>query len=204
MGQIAVYGGSFDPVHRGHEAVARAVLDSGRVDRVIWVPAGASPFKHVEGQGHASAADRLAMLECVVAGESRVSVSRVELDRAGPSYSVETLEALSAEHPGDALVWVVGADSVEGLGRWHRAGELLGRFGVLVVPRPGWERGRCETLLDEHGRHLGVQVRWAWVEMDEVRVSSREIRGRLRRGESIADLVSEGVGAYICEHGLYR
>jgi len=134
MRLLACYGGSFDPVHCGHLAVARAVRD-GLDAEVALMPAADPPHK---GATHVGAGLRARMLELAIAGESGMRVDRRELDRAGPSYTVDTLRLVRAEQgPHRPIAWVVGGDSLLQLDRWHRWQEIFAHGHVLAVARPG-------------------------------------------------------------------
>lgn len=183
--KLGVFGGTFDPVHHGHLAIALAAIESLGLDRVLFVPARRSPLKTAEPI--ASEADRLAMLERAIVGEPRFGVSRIELDRPGPSYTVDTLEAMAGD---GALFLILGADAARDLGRWKDP-ERIRRCATLVIARrPGTETsdGAAGILLD----------------MPLMDVSARELRSRAARGRSLRYLVPDAVWRYIDERGMYR
>jgi nicotinate-nucleotide adenylyltransferase len=183
MSAVGVFGGSFDPVHNGHLAIAQAALETVPLDRVVFVPARRSPLK--DAAPAASEADRLAMLELATRGEPRFTVSRIELERPAPSYTVDTLEALAGE---GRLHLILGADAARDLGRW-RDPERIRRLATIVVARrPGTDHG------DQAGIVLDTPL------MD---VSARELRERAARGLSLRYLVPDAVWAYIKERRLY-
>jgi len=130
--KIGVFGGTFDPVHVGHLAIAQAALDSAQLDRVVFVPARRSPLKDREAV--ASADDRYSMLVSATKPEPRFAVSRVELDRDGPSFTVDTLEALRKE--GD-LYLILGSDALSDLARWKSPYRIRQLATILVARRPG-------------------------------------------------------------------
>ncbi len=130
--RIGVFGGTFDPLHVGHLAIARAALESVPLDRIVFVLARRSPLK--DRDPVASPADRLTMLERAIAGEAAFSVSRIELERDGPSYTVDTLESLAAE--GD-LFLILGSDAASDLPRWRRPERIAQLATLLVAARPG-------------------------------------------------------------------
>ncbi len=184
-----VFGGSFDPVHVGHLAVARAARDRLGLDVVHLIPAHRQPFK---AEGHvASASHRLAMLRLAVADLTGLLADSRELDRGGVSYTVDSLRELHAEYPGDELCLLVGADAACDLPRWREGNEIpqLARIGILT--RPGVTP---PVLL------WPAEV----VEVPAVDVSATEVRARVRRGASVAGLVPDAVAAYIATHALYR
>lgn len=184
MTRVGVFGGTFDPVHVGHLAIANAALDELALDRVIFVPAKRSPLK--DRAPTATEADRLAMLRAALAGEPRFAVSTAELERTGPSYTVDTLDALRRE--GD-LYLIVGSDAYADFPRWRDPERIRALATVVVAARPGAPNApRDVKVLDSPL-------------MD---ISSRELRARAARGRSLRYLVPEGALRYIEEHRLYR
>ncbi|MBI2982975.1 MAG: nicotinate (nicotinamide) nucleotide adenylyltransferase, partial [Chloroflexi bacterium] len=173
MKAVGVFGGSFDPVHNGHLAIALAALESIPLDRVLFVPARRSPLKDEAPAG--SEADRLAMLELATRDEPRFAVSRIELERPAPSYTVQTLEALAGQ---GRLFLILGADAAADLPRW-RDPERVRRLATLVVARRprSQHEDRAAILLDTPL-------------MD---VSARELRARAARGRSRRYLVPNAV-----------
>jgi nicotinate-nucleotide adenylyltransferase len=186
--RIGVFGGSFDPVHLGHLIVAAEAHRALGLDRVTLIPAGRHPFKGAERT--APADDRLAMLRLAVADDARFVVDDRELRRAGPSYTVDTLRALRAERPGDALSLLIGADAAHDLAAWREASAIPALAQVVVLTRPGVAAPRHAMV----GRVLEVPA---------VDVSASLVRDRCRRGESVRYLVPEAVARYIAERRLY-
>jgi nicotinate-nucleotide adenylyltransferase len=184
--RIGVFGGTFDPVHVGHLAIANAALESVPLDRVLFVPAKRAPLK--EHGPVADAADRLRMLELAVTGEPRFGVSRVELDRDGPSYTVETLERLSGS---DDLFLILGSDAMANLPRWKDADRIAQLATLTVAERPGAPERLGDSPI----------VRFDAPRLD---ISSRELRARAARGLSLRYLVPEPVWKHIEARGLYR
>ena len=182
-----VFGGSFDPVHLGHLIVVAAAADRLLLESVHFVPAREQPFK---AGGHAaSPEDRVAMLELALADERFVLDTR-ELDREGPSYTVDTLRALRAEFPADELCLMIGADAARDLPEWREAGAIPALARIVVLTRPGAEMPGLEKV----GELL---------EVPRVDVSATEVRARVGRGEPIDDLVPLAVAEYIESHRLY-
>jgi len=200
--RLAVYGGSFDPVHAGHLHVAAAVLDSGQFDRLVLIPAARPP--HKPDQTLASGAHRLAMLCAAVGTDARISVSDIELKRAGPSYTVRTLRELPEVLglPWDVpLGLVVGADNVPDLPRWWRSSELLQRARLCVVRRPGEEEALAQALASAAPEwRVRIERGLLSVPLHPGRAST--IRSALTRGEGSPHLPA-AVAAYIEDHGLY-
>ncbi len=186
MARIGVFGGTFDPVHVGHLAIALAALESVPLERVLFVPARRSPLK--ERDPIASASDRVTMLEAAIAHEPRFAVSRAELDRDGLSYTVDTLEALRGE---GELFLIVGSDALTDLARWRYPERIRSLATLLVAPRPG---------APEPSPALGART----FDAPRLDISSRELRARVARGRSLRYLVPDAVCDHIERRGLYR
>jgi nicotinate-nucleotide adenylyltransferase len=184
--RIGVFGGTFDPVHVGHLAIAQAALDSAKLDRVVFVPARRSPLK--DRGPFASEEDRLAMLEAAVKDEPRFAVSRVELDRPGPSYTVDTLEALKGE---GTLFLILGSDALADLAKWRSPERIRALASLLVARRPGAPEPDARS-----GAHA--------FDAPCLDISSRELRARASRGLSLRYLVPDDVWRHIERRALYR
>ena len=187
---VGVFGGSFDPVHFGHLIVVRAVAEAANLAEVRFVPAREQPLK--AGTHGAPAADRAAMLDRAVAGEACFRVERLELDRPGPSYTVDTLRELRAREPGHRFALLLGADAARDLPQWKEAAALPGLATLVVFARPG------------AAVPAGLPDRTVVVEAPQVDISATAIRARVRAGRSIRYLVPEAVADYIATHRLYR
>jgi nicotinate-nucleotide adenylyltransferase len=179
--RIGIFGGSFDPIHHGHLIAAASLAEALGLDEVRLVVARAQPLKRA-GHG-AAAADRAEMVGLAVGDDPRLRTDRSELDRAGPSYTVDTLRALRAGLPGTELVLLLGADAAAELPRWHEADAIPALARVEVFARGGG------------GGPLAVP---------RVDISSTEIRERVRRGRSIRYWVPDAVAEYIAAHRLYE
>jgi nicotinate-nucleotide adenylyltransferase len=191
-------GGSFDPVHVAHVALAESALGALGLDQVRWIPVG-QPWQ--KARRLAAAEHRLAMVEQAVAHEPRFVVDRIEVDRPGPSYTLDTVKALQAAHPGVAQ-WclIIGLDQYLNLPSWHGWTELLARVTLAVATRGGVPPQAPAEL-------LGHPHRMVTLPMAPHAVSSTEIRARLNRGETpeslVPTLLSAGVARYIANHQLY-
>ena len=187
---IAVFGGSFDPVHNGHVMIARSALAELELDQLIVMPAAQSPFK--PDQALAPAAARMEMLRAAFSGEPEIEISSWELDRGGVSYSIETLRALAAEHPEAQLFYLIGADHVATLPQWREADALAAAATFVVVPRPG----APEEVFPQpfSGRYLQGKP---------MAISASEIRKRLRAGRSVANFVPPPVAQLLNSIQIY-
>ncbi|HKW78458.1 MAG TPA: nicotinate-nucleotide adenylyltransferase [Candidatus Limnocylindria bacterium] len=186
MTKVGVFGGTFDPVHVGHLAIAEAAIGSAGLDRVVFVPARLSPLKDREPV--AGAQDRLAMLQAATRGEPRFAVSRIELDREGPSYTVDTLEALRGE---GELFLILGSDALADLPRWRSPERIRQLATIIVARRPG---------APEPGKESGART----FDAPCLDISSRELRARAKRGLSLRYLVPDEVWRHIEGQHLYR
>ncbi len=196
--RLGVLGGTFDPVHLGHLILAEAAREQLALARVLFVPAG-QPWRKA-GRSIASAEDRLAMLRLSVEGNPAFEVSTLELERAGPTYTVDTLEMLREMHGGAELYFVMGVDALLDLPNWHEPQRILELATPAVARRPG----QPDQAAPAEERMAGLSRRLVWLEMPLIEISASGVRERVRRGLSIRYLVPEGVAVYIRERGLYR
>ena len=186
MTKVGVFGGTFDPVHVGHLAIAAAALECVPLDRVIFVPARRSPLK--DRGPFAAEQDRLAMLRLATSDEPRFVVSTIELDREGTSYTVDTLERLQGE---GELYLVIGADALSEFDRWRSPDRIRELAVVLVASRPGAPQAiGNERLIVFDAPCLDI--------------SSRELRARAARGRSLRYLVPDAARRHLEQSGLYR
>ena len=188
---LALYGGSFDPVHCAHLELGRAVLRQLDVDKVLFIPAARSPLKSESAV--ASDSDRIEMLRIATSEEPRFEVHLCEIKRGGQSYTVDTLEAIAREYPNVQLHWIIGADQMELLPRWHRIGDIVSQVQFIVFARPGYSMAAPAI----------PGLRFLTVELPPMAQSSSEIRERMARGEATADWLPGGVEAFISSRGLY-
>ena len=195
--RIGVLGGTFDPVHNGHLHIARELRKALGLERVTWVPAGRPP--HKAGQIVSSDRDRLMMLERALAGSPLDEISTIDLDRAGPSYTADTLELLREHVSWATLVFLMGEDSLRDLPTWHDPERILGAAELAVAGRPGIDANL--DVLRQAIPALDGRVHLAFI--DEVPVSSSDIRRRVRENRPITGLVPAAVESYIRQRGLY-
>jgi len=194
--RLGILGGTFDPPTLGHVFAATRCMDRLALDRVVFVVAN-DPWQKSPQRPVSPAEDRLAMVEAAVQGRRGIEVSRIELDRGGPSYTVETVEALASAATGAGRVppeqfLIVGADVVETLPTWHRVEDLARLVTLVVIARPG-----VETVGAVPGWRFEV-VAGAGID-----VSSSMVRAQVAAGRPIDDLVPEEVGRCIRARGLY-
>ncbi|HOA74831.1 MAG TPA: nicotinate-nucleotide adenylyltransferase [Phycisphaerae bacterium] len=200
---IALFGGTFDPIHHGHLIVARAVVEQLGYARVVLIPAPNPP--HKVGRELTDATHRLEMARRAVEGEPRFDVSDIELRRPGLSYTILTVEAFRREvGPDVPLAWIIGGDSLPELHSWYRIGELVDACRIVTAVRAGYETPDLSalrrTLAPEQVDRLCRDI----LPTPVIEISATDIRRRVHDGESIRYLVPESVRAYIHDHNLYK
>ncbi|MBP6964964.1 MAG: nicotinate-nucleotide adenylyltransferase [Armatimonadetes bacterium] len=196
-GRIGVMGGTFDPPHMAHIAAAEEARLRFGLDRVIFMPAGQPP--HKAGRAVSDAEHRYQMTRLGIAGYTQFEVSRMEIDRPGPSYTVDTLRALREElGPEAEIYFIAGADEILDIENWHEAEALpeLARF--VALPRQGFDLGELESKLPAK-----FLASIDMPPMREMHVSATDVRQRVAEGRPIGHLVPAGVEEYIRRNGLY-
>jgi nicotinate-nucleotide adenylyltransferase len=214
--RIGLYGGTFNPVHRGHLKAAEDVRAAFRLDTVLFIPSYIPP--HKESAGIASAVDRFRMVELACLGHESFVPSPVEVEARETSYSVLTLTKIKAENPGAWVFFIVGADAFLEIGTWREYERVLAECLFIVTGRPGFDLkssaavlgGRLEervhrvpeggTANESSFSRFGIFL----LPIKALDISSTEIRNRVQRGESLEGLVPEAVAAYIRDHQLYK
>lgn len=196
--RVGLFGGSFDPVHNGHIDAARTAMSFAALDGICFIPAAASPFK--VGRMQASNSQRLDMLRLATSGEARFSISDVEIEKSGVSYTIETLVHFLTRSPEVKFFFILGADSLATLYKWKEAERLVRSCEIITLARPGWDVGQIEGFDAEVRDRLARGV----VRDFSCEVSSTEIRRRVAAGESIVEMVHPDVCTYIQRQGLYR
>jgi len=189
-------GGSFNPIHHGHLICARAVMEHAGYERVMLIPSAQPPHKPTHAN-LAPAQDRLRMCQLAVQSSAKFVVDEIELKRTGPSYTIDTARELKASRGWSDVHWLIGADMLNYLPKWHRAEELLREVQFVVMARPGFEFDwqnlpRAFQRLREHV-----------VEAPRIDISSTQIRQRVRTGMSIDFLTTDSVIRYILQRRLY-
>jgi nicotinate-nucleotide adenylyltransferase len=190
--RLGLFGGTFDPPHLGHLALAEWARDRLRLDRVIFMPAGQPPHKRrrdLLGIEH-----RLAMARLAVRGAAGFEVSTLEAGREGPSFTLDTLRELRLRNPGDRWFLLMGEDSLADLPHWHEPAEVVRLATPVVAARPGRSVPRVSRIF---GRPL------RWLDNPGIEVSSSVVRARARAGRTVRYLVPDAVARYIARHRLY-
>lgn len=198
MARVGILGGTFNPPHVAHLVCAQDARDQLGLDHVVLMPVHTPP--HKEAIGDPGGEVRLAMCRAAAAGDPGLVVSRLELDRAGPSWTVDTLRAIHAHAPGDELTFIVGGDQAQGLPTWREPAAILELAALAVAEREGIARE------DIRGRLAGLVPpgRLTFFDMPRIDVSSSDVRRRVAAGRPIRHLVPDGVAALIAERDLYR
>jgi nicotinate-nucleotide adenylyltransferase len=200
--RIALFGGTFDPPHRGHTAIARAAANAFALDRVLFAPTGLQPLKP---EGATSPYEvRLALAAAGCQEDTRFAVSEIDAPHfdGSPNYTVDTLAALTVLFPSDTIFNLVGADSFLSLRHWRSPERLLQLAEWIVVSRPGY--GLTEEYLVPLGLSQSQRSRVHLLSGVDEDISATDLRERLHRGEDCGDLLPAAVAAYIRLHQLYR
>ncbi len=198
--RLLAFGGSFDPVHRGHEAMADAAARATRPDRFLWIPSGHAP--HKPAQAPAPAEARAAFLRLVLADRPGEELCRLELERPAPSYTVDTLQILQEQHPGAEILFLLGSDSLSHLSGWRDPERLFRLAEFLFAPRRGWPEAALVRFRAALPDELRPAFRARFLAMAEVELSSTALRAALARGEQPAGL-HPAVFAEIRRRGCY-
>jgi nicotinate-nucleotide adenylyltransferase len=194
--RIGVMGGTFDPIHHGHLVAAEEARWQFDLDKVVFVPAGQPWQKPV---GVTPAEDRYQMTVIATASNPAFTVSRLEIDHPGPTYTVDTLRWLRAEQAdGTCLYFIIGADAILQLLTWKEPEQALAQAEFIAASRPGYDLDRLVSQVP------GAAGRVHRMEIPDLAISASDLRARVARGAPIQYLVPDGVARYIHEHGLYR
>ena len=201
-GSLGIFGGTFDPIHFAHLAVAQEAAEALGLERVLFVPAGQPP--HKPDRVITLGTHRLAMVALAIVGNDRFAIDRIELERDGPSYTVDTLEALHASRPAawvmPELTLILSAEAFLGLATWREPRRVLELARLAVAPRDGYP-GAGPGFMAEHFPDLADRVRF--LDGPRMRLSASELRARAAAGRSLRYLVPDAVAAYIDDHALY-
>lgn len=196
---IGIFGGTFDPIHQAHLAVAESARDAFGLQRVVFIPAAEPP--HKTDWRITPAEQRLAMVDLAIAANPAFESSRIEVDRGGTSYTIDTLASLHEVLPGAPLALILSAESFAGLPTWRSPDRVLELAHLIVAPRDGYADADPELMATQLP---GARGRVTFLDGPRMRLSASEIRGRAARGRSLRYLVPDAVAAYIGDHALYR
>jgi nicotinate-nucleotide adenylyltransferase len=189
--RVGIMGGTFDPIHHGHLVAASEVAALYELDEMIFVPTG-QPWQK-DGREVSAPEHRYLMTVIATASNPRFTVSRVDIDRGGPTYTIDTITDIAAEYPGAELFFITGADALGQILSWKDADKAMQMARFIGVTRPGYD------LRDDHLPVDSVTLQ----EVPALAISSTDCRTRVRRGEPVWYLVPDGVVQYISKHGLY-
>jgi nicotinate-nucleotide adenylyltransferase len=196
--RIGVLGGAFNPPHIGHMVLAQEALVQLELDSVILMPMGRAPHREIADDPGPEV--RFELAEAAASGDDRFSASRLEIDREGPSYTVETLAAMKEERPDDELVWILGGDQAAALSSWREPERVLELATIAATDRGTWRRAGIFA----EAAHLRHNERLVFFEMPPIGLSSTFVRTRVARGGPIRYLVPDPVAELIESRGLYR
>jgi nicotinate-nucleotide adenylyltransferase len=197
--KVAILGGTFDPIHIGHLILAEEACDQLGLSEVFVVPAGNPP--HKQDRHLAPVEDRLRMIDLAIAGNPAFHASRVDADRPGPHYTIDSVRIFQEQLPPHCeLYFLMGYDSLAELPGWHRPVELVAACHLVALTRYNvplnWDRLKAALP--------GIRERVTLLDMPEIEIASHQIQERVRQGRSIRYLVPDPVREYVMEHGLYR
>lgn len=199
--RLGLFGGTFDPPHYGHLRLAQAARHQLHLDKVLWIVTADPP--HKQRTPISPIADRLAMVLAMLADAPSNELSRVDIDRPGPHYSVDTVALLAQQFPAAELIFLMGGDSLRDLPTWHRPLDLLTYCSLGVLRRPDDSIDAALLVQLEHTLP-GLSAKVAFVEAPPLDIASHELRQRVRADASLAGLVPEAVASVIRERHLYR
>ena len=199
MDKIGVFGGSFDPVHYGHLILAEQLREEAGLDKIVFIPTYISPFK--QAVKATDGRSRVEMLRRAFLGNPNFSVSDIEIQRQGTSYTIDTLEYLQQQYEGRRIYFIMGTDAFLGIENWYRHEDLLNNFSFLVGMRKGHDNEQLLQTAEELRSRYTLDVRI--FDIPELELSSSELRFRCQAGRSIKYLTPDPVIEYIQEQGLY-
>lgn len=183
--RIGILGGTFDPIHNGHILVAESVLELLDLDKILFVPT----FQPWQKTNYTQVQHRIAMIQLAIADDPRFELNLVDVERGGPTYSIDTVSDIQKQHPDAQLFFILGSDAANSLPTWKNIQELTRKVQFIVIDRPGSKFSGFEQLQQ--------------VSIDALDVSATDIRKLIGEGKSVFDLVPPAVAAYIQENGLY-
>lgn len=202
--KIGIMGGTFNPIHHGHLVTAQEALSQFKLDRVIFIPTGNPPHK-IENK-IAGAEDRYIMTVIATSSNGNFFVSRMEINRKGKSYTIDTVRRLKKQYGTDTqLYFITGADAILEILTWKKTDEIVSLCKFIAATRPGYNLKRLEDLKEKLFRNkMDASSRIFVMEIPALSISSTDIRNRIRNNRPIDYLLPEGVSNYILKHGLYK
>ena len=195
MKKLGIMGGTFNPIHNGHMAVAKAAMDEYNLDRIMFLPNFQPPHK----ESATSAQLRLEMVQTAVEGEERYFVSDYEISRGGISYSVDTLREFKKIYPDRELYFIIGGDSLRDFGKWYKPEETVKYCILLVYPRNDIN---LDTCIDDLRTRFGARIEK--LTAPELDISSSDIRDMIKAGKSPEGLVPQSILSLIENNNLYK
>ena len=198
MQRLGIMGGTFDPIHYGHLLMAEEARQAFVLDHIVFVPNGRPA--HKKAYAVSSPEDRYAMTLLATASNPHFQCSRMEIERPGPSYTIDTLRAFRAAYPDlDALYFITGADAVLEILSWHEYGRLIEECRFIAVTRPGFDLKQMRDVVSAE-----FLDRISFLPIPALEISSTDIRRRVREGRSVKYLTPEVVEDYVRQNGLYQ
>ncbi len=199
MNRLGIMGGTFDPIHYGHLVGAEMARSKFNLSKVLFIPSGTPP--HKDRSDISAAGLRYEMIERAIQDNPAFDISAIELERKGPSYTVDTLRVLREDWPDHELYFITGSDVLCEIFSWHEVEEILKMTEFIGAARPGFDAS--DFLLKVHQEHPEAQGRIHYLEVPALAISSTDIRARVKLGEPIRYLLPEPVRLFIQDHGLY-
>lgn len=199
MGNIAILGGTFNPIHNGHLQMAQYVYKTGMYDEILFMPTNIPPHKTLENLPEAH--HRLKMCELAIDGIKEFKTSDYELNRDGLTYTFDTMTNLKKDDPDNKYSLIIGFDSLMQITKWYRYKELLKICPLVVINRPGYSTSQVKQQIQDLTVQFGANINY--IEMPESPISSTMIRNRIQMGQDISEYVPEKVDQYIRAHKLY-
>ena len=201
--KIALFGGTFDPIHLGHTRVADEATKHIGADKIVFIPAKCSPLKGFTPS--ASDDDRFAMIALAIAGNKNFELSGYELKKMQPSYTLETIRQFQADYGSETeIYWLVGADSIDDLPHWYRIIELIDECNLSVMYRAGYKPPDFSKFKALWGFERIEKLQLSVIQTPLIDISSTEIRDRLAAGSDVTNMLHPTVAEYIRIHGLYQ
>jgi nicotinate-nucleotide adenylyltransferase len=201
--KIALFGGTFDPIHLGHTAVAAAAAEHIGAEKIVFIPAKCSPLK--ASFPEAGDDDRLKMIALAIEGNNKFQLSDCELKKSEPSYTLETVRRFQAQLGGDtSIYWLIGADGIDDLLRWYRITDLIDECNLCVMFRAGCQPPNFAEFEAIWGAERVHKLQQDIIPTPLVDISSTEIRNRLAAGRDVTDMLAPSIADYIHKHNLYQ